>query len=97
MIRASAVAGFAILALFVPDRLLAFNVMDAPVSGAGSTSIRTFRERSSNSKSSRLQMVTVSEPATTCSWLSHDLYDANPWLQLKLFLSLKNPTVRARS
>ena len=44
-----------------------------------------------------MQMVTVSEPATTSSWLRHDLYDANPWLQLKLFLSLTNPTVRARS
>ena len=40
-----------------------------------------------------MHVVTVSEPATTSSGLSQDLYDANPWLQLNLFLSL----IRARS
>ena len=41
------------------------------VSGAGSTSIRSFRERSSNSKSSQVQMVTLRQPATIPSLLGH--------------------------
>ena len=40
------------------------NMMYAPVSGAVSPSITSFRERSSLRKSSRLQMVTLSQPAT---------------------------------
>ena len=53
-----------ILQCCVPGLVLTSNMMYAPVSGAGSTSIRTFRERSSLWKSSRLQMVTLSQPAT---------------------------------
>ena len=49
------------------------------ISGARASSIRTFRERSSRWKSSRLQMVTLRQPATTPSLLGHsfDLPIAN--------------------
>ena len=43
---------------------LAFQVMRVPVRGVGLPSIGSFRERWSLRKASRLQMVTLSQPAT---------------------------------
>ena len=49
---------------------LAFHVMHVPVRGVGFPSIGSFRERWSLRKASRLQMVTLSQPATDSQLLA---------------------------
>ena len=69
MVHASTVRVYGIALYLRLD--LAFQVVHVPVRGVGSSSIRTFRERSSLQKASRLQMVTLRQPATTPSLLGH--------------------------
>ena len=77
MVHASTVRVYGIALYLRLD--LAFQVVHVPVRGVGSSSIRTFRDRSSLQKASRLQMVTLRQPATTPSLLGHsfDLPIAN--------------------